>query len=440
MANPTRSRFKLLRFAFVLSIITYIDRVCISSAAPIIRDELGLSTVQVGWMFSVFTFAYAAFEMPSGWLADVIGPRKMMTRIVIWWSAFTMATGASWNFASLLVTRFLFGVGEAGAFPTISRSFSRWLPRREAGNAHGILFMGTRFGGAVAPPLVVLLVGLIGWRASFLVFGMLGLIWSLFWWKWYRDDPAQHSRVNAGELSEIRAGRAAAPVMRIQWRALLNWNLLRICLMYFCVGYAFYFYLTWLPTYLKEARGFSNEKAALLAGMILFAGGVATAIGGRLTDYLARKYGLKIGRSVGVVAMPASGAILLTVAWTDNPMLAATLLAVAAASADLCVSACWTMCHDVAGDAAGTVTGCMNTFGNLGGAISPLVVGYAVQWWGSWSTPLVITAGVCIMCGLLTFTIDPSKRLMSVDVEPEAVNAATSGPSDSQSLSVENRF
>src|SRR2546422_10617037 len=200
MADPTRSRFKLLRFAFVLSIITYIDRVCISSAAPVIREELGLSTVQVGWMFSVFTFAYAFFEIPSGWLADVMGPRKMMTRIVIWWSAFTMATGVAWNFASLLMTRFLFGVGEAGAFPTISRSFSHWLPKREAGNAHGILFMGTRFGGAIAPPLVVLLIGMIGWRASFMIFGTLGVIWSLFWWKWYRDDPALHSHVKPDEF------------------------------------------------------------------------------------------------------------------------------------------------------------------------------------------------------------------------------------------------
>src|SRR6185503_13228362 len=176
--------------------------------------------------------------------------------------------------------------------------------------------------------------------------------------------PAQHSRVNAEELSEIREGRAAPPAMRIQWRALLNWNLLRICLMYFCVGYAFYFYLTWLPTYLREARGFTTQQAGIVAGLILFAGGVANAIGGRLTDFLVRRYGLKIGRSIGVVAMPLSGAILLVVASTENPILAAALLALAAAIADLVTGACWAMCHDVAGDAAGTATGCMNTFGN----------------------------------------------------------------------------
>jgi MFS family permease len=434
MPEPTRSRFTLLRFTFVLSIITYVDRVCISAAAPVIREELGLSTVQLGWVFSVFTFAYAAFEIPSGWLADVMGPRKMLMRIVIWWSAFTMVTGAAWNFASLLLARFLFGVGEAGAFPTTSRSYSRWFPRREVGNAHGILFMGTRFGGALAPPLVVLLIAFVGWRVSFVIFGTFGLVWSLFWWKWYRDDPAQHPGVDAAELDLIREGGAHDGHGRLRWRELLNFNLLLICLMYFCVGYAFYFYLTWLPTYLREARGFSAQQAGWIAGAILLAGGIATGLGGRLTDHLTRRFGLKIGRSVGVVVMPLSGLILVGTASAENPILAAVLLAVAAAMADLCVSACWTMCHDVAGDAAGVATGAMNTFGNLGGAISPLVVGYTVQWWGAWSTPLLVTAGVCILCGLLTLAIDPRKRLTGSDLR----ELATSIPSGSRSISVEN--
>jgi MFS family permease len=418
MSSNKGSRQRLLRFAFILSIITYIDRVCISTAAPAIRQELRLSTVQVGWMFSVFTFAYAFFEIPSGWLADVMGPRRMMTRIVIWWSAFTMATGLAWNFVVLLATRFLFGVGEAGAFPTISRSFSRWFPRREVGNAHGVLFMGTRFGGAIAPPLVVAIMAFAGWRVSFFIFGTLGLIWSMFWWKWYRDDPRDHAGTTREELQTILEGIEQQHATAVDWRQFLNFNFLLICLMYFCVAYPFYFYLTWLPTYLKEARGFTTQQAGLLAGFILFAGGVATAMGGRLTDFLVRRYGLRIGRSLGVVVMPVSGLILLVVALTRNPVVAAVLLAVAAATADLCVSACWTMCHDVAGDAAGTATGCMNTFGNIGGAICPLVFGYAVEWWGSWSTPLVITAGVCAMCGLLTLAIDPARKLRTSENTP----------------------
>ena len=154
MNEPTRTRLTLLQFAFALSIVTYIDRVCIATAATAVSADLQLSTDQMGWVFGAFTFAYAVFEIPSGRLGDVIGPKKVLTRIVLWWSAFTAATGLAWNYASLLATRFLFGVGEAGAFPNVSGAFSRWLPERERGRAHGILFFGSRIGGAAAPLLV----------------------------------------------------------------------------------------------------------------------------------------------------------------------------------------------------------------------------------------------------------------------------------------------
>src|ERR671925_411550 len=161
--KPSRARFSLLRFAFALSVVTYLDRVCIATAATAIREDLHLTAVQMGWVFSAFTLAYAIFEIPSGWLGDTIGPRKVLTRIVLWWWAFTMATGLAWNFVSLLCFRFLFGAGQAGAFPNTSRSFSRWFPMNEQGRAHGIVFMGTRLGGALAPPLVIALIGKTGW-------------------------------------------------------------------------------------------------------------------------------------------------------------------------------------------------------------------------------------------------------------------------------------
>jgi len=411
--GASRSRYTLLRFTFVLSIITFIDRVCIASAAPAIRQELGLSTVQMGWVFSAFTFAYAAFEIPSGWLGDVLGPRKVLMRIVLWWSAFTMASGLAWNFASLLIARFLFGVGEAGAYPNMSRSFSKWFPIRERGTAHGVVFMGSRVGAAAAPPLVVLIIAWAGWRAAFLIFGMLGLAWSVFWWRWFRDDPAQHPSVSPEELTLITEGAQAREHPRLHVRDLLDPNLALICLMYFCIGYGLYFYLTWLPTYFKEARGFSTTRAALLAGAVLATGGVATLGGGWLTDTLVKKYGLKVGRSIGGVAMPLSGVFICAAALTQNALLAAVSMALAAAAADLCLSPSWAMCHDVGGNAAGAVTGAMNTLGNLGGAISPLVVGYSVQWWGSWSTPLVITAGVYVLGGVLTLLVNPHRRLAS---------------------------
>jgi MFS family permease len=423
MSAPTRGRFTLLRFTFLLSVITYLDRVAISSAAPAIREELGLSLIQMGWVFSAFTFAYAAFEIPSGWLGDVIGPRKVLTRIVLWWSAFTMLTGAAWNFVSMVAARFLFGIGEAGAFPNMSRSFANWFPTTERGNAHGVIFMGTRLGGAIAPPLVVLLMTWIGWRPAFLVLGIAGVIWCVFWWRWFTDDPARHPQVNAAELDAIRRGAESGErEPAFTWRQLLSPNAILICLMYFCMPYTLYFNLTWLPTYLREVRGFSLQEAGYLAGVVLLMGALATWIGGRLTDVLVRRYGLKVGRSIGVVTLPLSGVILVLAALVDDRMVAAGLFALTLFVADLCVSACWAICHDVAGSRAGTLSAAMNTFGNIGGAISPLVVGYTVQWWNSWTVPFFITAAVYVLGGVCTLLVNPNRRLWSAPL------AATPAP------------
>ena len=422
ISSPSRSRIRLLYFTFALSLITFLDRVAIGGAAPAIREELHLTPVQMGWVFSAFTFAYAAFEIPTGWLGDRFGPRKVLTRIVLWWSAFTVATGAAWNFQSLVVTRFLFGVGEAGAYPNISRSFSRWFPTPERGIAHGVVFMGSRVGGAMAPPLVVLLISWFGWRAAFLVFGLIGAVWCIFWWRWFRDDPAQHPDVDPEELRVIQAGIEPRQ-STIHLRDLLSLNLLVVCLAYFCVIYGLYFYLTWLPTYFREARGFTASQAGWLASMVLLTGGVTTLLGGWLTDRLVRRYGLKIGRSIGAVALPLSGVCLISAALTPHAMFAAVLFAAAAGLADMCLSPAWAVCHDIGGDGAGTVTGAMNTFGNLGGAVSPLVVGYALEWWISWERPLMIGGAVYIVGGLLILLINPRIPLVARKHGPTAARA-----------------
>ncbi len=413
--QPTRARHKLLAFTTILAIITYIDRVAISSAAPAVRSEMGLNAVQMGWVFSAFTWAYAAFEIPSGWMGDVIGPRKVLTRIVIWWSAFTALTGAAWNFISLLVARFLFGVGEAGAFPNTSRSFAKWFPLSERGAAHGWVFMGTRMGGAITPPLVVALMTNVGWRETFYLFGALGVIWAWFWWQWFRDEPSQHPDVNQAELAIIEAGREDPTDHRgFDWAALMSPNLLLVYGMYFTMGYTLYFNLTWLPTYLRDVRGFTLQQAGWLSGVVLFTGGVMTYVGGKLTDYLVRQYGLKIGRSMGVVTLPVAGLLLVAAAQTESPMAAAILLAATLGVADLAVSSCWSICHDIGGRNAGIVTGAMNTWGNIGGAISPLVVGYAVGWWNSWTVPFYITAGVYLFGAICTLFVDPRRRVSVV--------------------------
>jgi nitrate/nitrite transporter NarK len=253
-----------------------------------------------------------------------------------------------------------------------------------------------------------------GWRQSFFVFGAIGVIWCVFWLRWFRDDPAKHPAVNRDELDLIQKGIGHSPSHRFDWSQLLSLNLLFICLMYFTMGYTLYFNLTWLPTYLKEVRGFSNQQASNLAGVVLTTGAIMTMFGGWLTDRLVKAYGLKVGRSVGAVTLPIAALILVAAASTNDSTKAAILLAATLGVADVGVSACWSMCHDVGGSSAGTVTGCMNTFGNIGGAISPLVVGYAVDWWHSWTIPFFITAGVYVFGGIMTLLVNPNKPLKGV--------------------------
>jgi MFS family permease len=402
----------LLRLTFALSIITYIDRVCVSTAAPDIREAIGLNPVQMGWVFSAFTIAYAVFEVPSGWLGDTMGPRKVLTRIVLWWSAFTIATGAIWSYVSLLIARFLFGAGEAGAFPNMSRSLSRWFPLRERGMAHGVIFMGSRLGGAITPLLVGPIIVYVGWRGAFWIFGSVGIVWCVFWWKWFRDDPEKHPDVSPQELALIRE-EGPHREQKLKFESLLNLNLLWICLMYFCFGYCLYFYLTWLPTYLRDGRGFPSTPMNVIHTIVLLSAAAASIAGGKLTDALTTRYGVRVGRAIGVVAFPLSGAALAIAALTGNAWVAAAALVVSAGAGDLCLSPSWAMCHDVGGDASGTVTAVMNTFGNIGGALSPLVVGYALKRWESWAIPLLVAAGVAVLGGFFSLFIDTRKPLQA---------------------------
>ena len=410
--TPSRARFSVLRFAFALSVITYLDRVCIATAAMSIRHELKLDAIQMGWVFSAFTLAYAFFEIPSGWLADTIRPRRVLTRIVLWWSAFTMATGLAWNLMSLLSFRFLFGAGEAGAFPSVSRSFSDWIPAKERGRAHGIIFMGTRLGGALAPPAALALIARFGWRQSFWMFGTLGVVWAAAWWKWFRDDPQHHPLVNPAELEIIYEGRTPVKHQAIEWRRLYNPNFLFVCLTYFAFGYGLYFYLTWLPTYLREGLGFSATSAGMWSSVVLLGGAGSSIVGGLWTDGWSKKFGLKMGRC-GVLSttLIASGAVLGAAALASNPIASAALIAVAAGIADLSIAAAWAVCHDIGGEAAGTVTACMNTFANFAGAIAPVAMGYAVQLYGSWTLPMLVTAGVYIAGGAVALLVDPKKAI-----------------------------
>jgi len=419
MAPATRVRARVLGFAFLLAVVTYLDRVCISAAAPYIMEDLHLSVLQMSVVFSAFTLSYSLFEIPSGWLGDVKGPRRVLTRIVLWWSAFTMLTAAARGFASLVVIRFLFGAGEAGAFPNIARSFSRWFPARERGRANGVMFLGSRIGGMLSAPIALLIVARWGWRTSFVMFGLLGAVWAAAWFAWYRDRPDDHPAVNREELAwiqqdgsnEVRGDDAGAT--GTPWRTLLrSRNLYAICAMYFAFGYGLYFYFTWLPTYLIKVLGFSVLGGGVFAALPFLLAGIADLVGGWLTDHLSRRHGLRVGRCyLGFGAFLTCAALVFASTLSVPSVAKAVLLAMALASADLALGACWAVPIDIAPDHAGVITGCMNTLGNLGGLLGPLVVGIAVDRWHSWTFPFYVTA-IIYACGACAWlAIDPTVPL-----------------------------
>ncbi len=421
--SPTRTRYKLLFLIFLLTVITYLDRLCISAAMPKLAEEFNLSSTEKGYIFSAFTLAYAVFEIPSGWLGDRFGARLALTRIVLWWSAFTMLTGAATGFWSLVAVRFLFGAGEAGAFPNIARAVSRWFPFSEQGRAMSVSFVGLAIGSSLTAPIVLTLLEHQNWRWTFVEFGLIGAIWCWVWHRWFRDNPEDHKRVNEAELSLIRSDRVESDTLnshRIPWLTIFrSKNLLLIGLMYFSFGYGLYFYITWLPTYLIEARGFSINSTKWLASLPWMVSALAFACGGWLTDRLAHTGNLKLARSgIGIAGYLASAIVLISVAMVQDNLAAAFLLALALACQTLTISAAWAVCLDVGRRNAGIVTGFMNTIGNLGGALAPVVVGYAVKYFQSWSLPFYVMAIVFVFGAAMWLLIDPRQPVIPEPITP----------------------
>jgi MFS family permease len=419
MKKTTNARQKVLWFIFFLAVITYLDRLCISAAMPSIAADFNLTPDQKGWVFSAFSIAYAAFEIPSGWLGDRFGARLALTRIVLWWSAFTSLTGAALGYWSMIVVRFLFGAGEAGAFPNIARVVSRWFPVREEGRAMSVSFIGLAAGSALTPLLVFTLLRWQSWRWVFVEFGLIGVAWCLVWHHWFWDDPEDHLAVNEAELRLIRSDRYGEsdlkPYSQVPWRTLFkSANLAFICLMYFAYGYGLYFYITWLPTYLKEARGFSTDSTMWFSALPWLISLPGFWFGGRITDHIARRTGnLKLARcGIGVIGYAASAVTLIAVARIENRTASATLLALALCFQTTTVSAAWAVCLDVGRRYAGVVTGSMNTVGNIGGAIAPVVVGYAVKNFGSWTLPFYVMAAVFVFGVAMWLLVDPNRSVL----------------------------
>ncbi len=413
--RPTHARYWVIVFAVSLAIIQYIDRVCISKAMPAIQRDLHFTNVQAGYVFGAFTLAYALFEIPTGWLGDKFGPRKVLLRVVIWWSVFTAATARAGSAAAMMVVRFLFGAGEAGCFPNITKAFSTWLPPDERVRAQGVLWLAARWGGAATPLLVVAVLGLVSsWRRAFELFGALGLVWAFFFYRWFRDNPHEHPSVNEAEKRLLRgidslASRHSKVPWRIFFRSYSAWLL---WLQYACLSYVWYFYITWFPTYLDETHGsrLGPVMLAVLAGLPLFGGGFGSLISGFCARALAARVG-GMGRARRILPafgfLAAAACLLAANSVTASPLALALLVGFAGLFNDFALPCAWGACMDVGGRFSGTFSGAMNMMGNLGGFIAPIVTGYILDLTHSWNLVFSLSSGVYLLGAVSWMLLDP---------------------------------
>jgi MFS transporter, ACS family, glucarate transporter len=381
-------RRAVLAFLVALSIITYLDRVCISVAGVRMQEELGISPEHWGWVLGVFSIAYGLFEIPTGAWGDRYGQRR------------------------LLLTRFLFGVGEAGAYPNMAGAIGRWFSPTERARAQGAVWAASRLGGALSPLIVVPLMASLGWRSAFYVFGCVGVVWALLWSAWYRDPPT-------GVASH--AGHAEIP-----WAELLRsrqfWLILAMA---WCYGWGAIFFLSWFPTYLEKARGLTEEELTYCAALPFVMGAIGNLTGGAITDRLSRAYGLRFGRRlVGSASLAVSALLFLTTALTTGKAVGVIALTLGYGAMDCMLPASWANCLDVGGRHGGAVSGAMNSVVQVGGFLSTVLFGYLMKSFDSYNAPLFVIAPMMLISAVLFARIDPTQPLIPATPREEEVVCA----------------
>lgn len=408
----SHTRYWVVVFAVTLAILSYIDRVCISQAAPVISRDLNLSTTEMGNIFAAFGLAYALFEIPGGWMGDWMGPRKVLMRIVLWWSFFTAVTGYMTTFWRMVVARFLFGAGEAGCFPNLTKAFSIWLPAEERVRAQGIMWTFARWGGAFTPPLVIFVFNIMSWRSAFVLFGALGTIWAVIFYVWFRDNPAEHPSVNAGELELLKGVHDnASSHADVPWGKLLrSRSVWLLWVQYFLLSFPWYFYITWLPTYLQKFRHLTPEYSAKLAILPLLFGGTGALFCGFISPQVTKLTG-SVARTRQVMAsLGFLGASILLVAsiQVEAALPAMILMGLAGFCNDLVMPGAWAACMDIGGKYAGSLSGSMNMMGNMAGFVAPMLGGYILSWTGGNYNVFLYVMAVAYLLGTITWPfIDP---------------------------------
>ncbi len=407
-------RFVLVFSTFLMTVLLYVDRACISTAKNEICTDLGIGMTGFGWILAIFTLGYALFQTPSGRIADNYGPRKVISGIVIIWSALTSLTGAAWNLISMLIIRFLFGAGEAGAFPSLAKVVYNWYPVKERGIVQGINFSGSRIGAAFAMPLVAWMITAIGWRFTFVVFGAFGLLYGILWYLLFRDKPEQTRFTGSEELDYIKANRqqsTASVISKLHFTTMIkSGTMWKIMAQYICSNFTFYFTITWMYTYILERFSLGAVETGIYASFPLIAGAVGNWTGGMFVDALYRKGKWVLSRRIPAVigfALSSLGMIMVTRAST--PVVSVLFMSLAVFGADMTLSPSWAFCIDIGRENSGSVSGTMNMAGNLGAFITIITFPYLFQWTNKYEPFFIICALLSLIAIVMWLYLNPTK-------------------------------
>lgn len=411
-----KKRSIVLILLTTLGVITFLDRINISVAGDSIMRDLGLSESQWGWVLSIFILSYSLFQIPMGVWGDRSGHRIVLAFIVIWWSVFTGLTGMAGSFMALVFIRFMFGLGEAGAYPNMTGTIGRWFPAKETGKAQGYIWAASRFGGALAPLTVIPLMAWLGWRTTFAVFGALGIVWGIIWFFWYRDRPERIKGISQDEIAAIADHNPARERVRVPWRAIVrNRQFWLILTMYWFYVWGSWFFFSWFPTFLERGRGFAKAELTYAVAVPFLMGVIGNIAGGYLSDRFSSRYGLKTGRRLlGSGGLAIASILMFLGGFIPGKLQVFILLSLCFGVMDLMLPSAWAVCLDVGKKYAGAISGAMNTAGNLGGFVCATVFGYVVQATGNYNAPIYIIAAMMFISALLFLRINPEKHLDTV--------------------------
>ena len=408
-------RYRVLVLLFLLLFVTYLDRITIGLVGKRIISEFHLTNEQFGWVLSAFSLAYAIFEIPSGIMGDRKGQKVVLIRIVLWWSLFTALTGITTGLLSLIIVRFLFGMGEAGALPTTSGVISHWLPVTELSRGISVSLAGQIAGAAIAPFIVVPLATAFGWRTTFFVNGFIGVLWVIICVRWFQNNPSEMKGITEEEKNFIEKNRCITTHSPgISWKKILkNRSLLALVSSFFCSQWGMYFFIAWMPVYLQEGRHFSEGNMKLVTSLI-FVPAIATSLAvGVLGDRLVKRKGLKFGRrAIGMTSLGINSILFLTEAITRNDTILIACLIAGFGCQLILGTAAFGVCIDIGGNHAGAVSGFMNCIGQMGAFFLAIVFGKIVDTTHSFNAPLFVIAGLMCIGSLLWLLVDPTKKLI----------------------------